>query len=75
MKSPMIKMMERLSQVAEIIVQTILPKSFVDQLFKDVPEIKESISYIFCLEDFMQTEFYIIKDLRCLLTQDIENPR
>ena len=53
--------------MSEIIVQTILPRVFVDKLFDHIPELKAAISYIFCLEDLLQSDVYILKDIGCLL--------
>ena len=30
---------------------------------------------MFCLEDFIQTDCYIVKDLKCLLEEESEHPR
>ena len=48
-------------------MQTILPRVYLEKLFDQLPELKAAISYAFCLEDLLQSEIYILKDIGCLL--------
>jgi len=55
MISPLISNLKELAIYAELIIFTILPKAFVDQLLKKIPELCSIFSYIFCSEDLIQT--------------------
>lgn len=53
--------------MCEIISYTILPRAFVKSIINKIPELGTIFSYIFCWEDMVQTEEYMIKDLSQLL--------
>jgi hypothetical protein len=42
---------------------TYLSRSFIDQLFNKIPELKTIFSYLFTKEDLVHTDNYLVKDL------------
>jgi hypothetical protein len=44
-----------------------LPRPFVDGILSKVPELRSIFGYIFCREEIVQTEEFLIKDLSYLL--------
>lgn len=67
MISPMLSSLRDLQQYCELIAFTFLPRQFVDSILLKVPDLRNIFSYIFCREEMVQTEEFLIKDLSYLL--------
>ena len=67
MISPLLSTMKDLHQHCELIVFTVLPRAFVDGILNKIPELWAIFSYIFCREEMVQTDEFLIKDLSYLL--------
>lgn len=63
----MLSSLRDLQQYCELIAFTFLPRSFVDSILIKIPELRNIFSYIFCREEMVQTEEFLIKDLSYLL--------
>ena len=67
---PLLFWLRSLSRDNELILSTILPRNFLDQIFSLIPELKDVFSYILTKEDQIETENYIKKDISQLLTSN-----
>ena len=46
---------------------TVLPRAFMDAILVKIPELRSIFNYVFCREEMVQTEEFLIKDLSYLL--------
>lgn len=59
----MVKALRDLSKFCELILYTFLPREFCQQIFNKVPELSSCFAFIFCAEDMIVSDEYIIKDI------------
>jgi hypothetical protein len=50
-----------------LILYSYLPRLFIDKLLQKIPDLENIFSYIFCGEDMLENDQFIIKDLGQLL--------
>ena len=67
MKDAMLKSLRDLQAYSELILFTYLPRSFVDNILTKIPDLNNIFSFIFCQEDMLAVDEYLIKDLSMLL--------
>ena len=67
MKDSMLKSLRDLQAYSELILFTYLPRSFVDNILTKIPDLNNIFSFIFCQEDMLPVDEYLIKDLSILL--------
>jgi hypothetical protein len=63
----LVKMLEKFSNSFEVIIYTVLPKRFLDQLRKQMPEMDTCCDFILSLEDCQEGEECLVKDISIFL--------
>ena len=66
MKDSMLQAVEKLSEVCELILMTVLPSDTVSQFFGSIPGMRAYFSHIICREELLEVENLIVKDISLL---------
>jgi len=51
----------------ELIVFTVLPRRFLDEIVAQMPGLSSVVNFFLCLEDTQEKEEYIVKDISIFL--------
>lgn len=63
----LVKMLEKFATCYEVIIYSVLPKRFLDQLRKQMPELDTCCDFILSLEDCTEGEECLVKDISIFL--------
>lgn len=64
---PLVKVIQLLQAHYEIIIFTVLPRRFLDEIVAQIPGLRSVVNYFLCLEDTQEKEEYVVKDISIFL--------